>query len=223
MADMTEDRRPPSYTRAERLADMAVHVTGVTLAMLAAPVLITLAAVWHGDAPTMVAVSIYAVSMLAMFAASACYHMVPVPEWKDVLRRLDHAAIFVKIAGTYTPFAVLIGGVEPAWILGGIWVAAVIGTAVKVAAPRRFEWLTLGLYLAMGWAAIAIGGPLIEGLDAATLVLMAVGGGLYTLGVVFHVWSGLPFQNVIWHVLVLSATFVFYAAVLFEVWHQYRG
>jgi hemolysin III len=142
---------------------------------------------------------------------------VPAPEWKARLRRLDHAAIYVKIAGTYTPFAVLFAGAQAAAILTGIWGAALVGAAMKVLAPGRFEWLTLGLYLAMGWAVLVIGGPILEGLSTASVVLVCVGGALYTLGVGFHLWDSLPFQNAIWHALVLAASFVFYAAIVTEL------
>lgn len=205
------------YTRAERIADGVVHVAGVTAALVAVPVMITLAAVWHGDLSTVAAASVYGISLLVMFAASAGYHMIPFPSWRGVLRRLDHAAIYVKIAGTYTPFAVLLAGEDAKWILIGIWSAALIGTLIKVIAPDRFQVLTLVLYLVMGWAFLAIGGPIVERASTSSLVMMAVGGVLYTVGVVFHLWSRLPFQNAIWHGFVLAATFIFYAAVMTEV------
>jgi hemolysin III len=208
---------PPVYTPAERLADAILHLTGVTAALVAVPVLVTLAAVRHGDLPTVTAASVYGLSLMAMFAASAAYHLVSVPRWKEILRRLDHAAIYVKIAGTYTPFAVLLGGEDAPSILVGIWAAALVGLSLKVLAPRRFEWLTLGLYLAMGWAVVVIGEPIVAAISTPSLVLVLAGGVLYTLGVVFHLWDRLPFQNAIWHGHVLAASFVFYAAILIEV------
>ena len=207
----------PSYTRAERLADGLVHVAGLVAAAVAAPIVVVLAALWHGDVSTVAAAAIYGVSLLAMFGASALYHLVPAPRWRGVLRRLDHAAIYVKIAGTYTPFAVLFGGERAPLILSGIWGAAAVGALLKVLAPGRFEWLTLGLYLAMGWAIVVIGGPILDGISSASLVMIATGGALYTVGVLFHLWDDLPFQNAIWHLLVLAASFVFYAAILTEV------
>jgi len=212
-----QGRTTPAYTPAERLADAVLHVTGVTAALIAASVMITLAAVWHGDFPAVGAATVYGLSLLAMFGASAGYHLVRVPRWKEVLRRVDHAAIYVKIAGTYTPFAVLLGGDWAPMILVGIWAAALVGTTLKVVAPRRFEWLTLGLYLAMGWAVVVIGRPILVELATPSLVLIMTGGILYTLGVVFHLWDRLPFQNAIWHAFVLAASFVFYAAILIEV------
>jgi hemolysin III len=214
---------PPAYSRAERIADAVLHLTGVTAALVAVPVLIALAAMWHGGAAAIAAVSVYGVGLIAMLAFSAAYHLVPQPSAKEMLRRLDHAAIYVKIAGTYTPFAVLLAGAQAAAILAGIWSAALAGLALKLAAPRRLEGLAVALYLAMGWAILVVGGPILDRISATGLALLLTGGGLYTLGVVFHLWNRLPFQNVIWHALVLAASFVFYAAVLVEVMRHPAG
>ncbi|MGF1500965.1 MAG: hemolysin III family protein [Paracoccaceae bacterium] len=217
MIERTNGTPWPVYSRAEALADGAVHVAGVTAALLAVPVMITLAAVWHGDAPTVAAASVYGVSLIAMFLASAGYHLVRPSRAKAVLRRLDHAAIFFKIAGTYTPFAVLLAE-EHAWaILGGMWTAAVLGAVFKIVAPDRCEWVHIALYLGMGWAVVLIGEPMLARISAPTLVLIVTGGALYSVGVIFHLWERLPFQNAIWHGFVLVASFVFYAAVLIEV------
>jgi len=217
------DRAPrmpmPAYSRAERVADGVLHVLGVVAALTAVPVMITLAAVWHGEMPVVLAAAIYGLSLIAMFCFSASYHLVGHPGTKAILRRFDHGAIFVKIAGTYTPFAVLLGGEHASTVLIGIWTAALVGLALVTAAPKRFEWLSLVLYLAMGWAIVVVGGPVLEQMSEAGLVLVIVGGALYTLGVVFHLWNRLPFQNAIWHAHVLAASFVFYAAVLVEVGH----
>lgn len=206
-----------TYTRGERLADTVLHILGLSAAAVAMPVVIVLAALWHGDAPTVAATAVYGLSLLAMFAASAGYHLLPWPDWKHLLRRLDHAAIYVKIAGTYTPFAVLIGGPEAGWLLAGIWSAAGLGLGLKLFLPGRAEWLSLLLYLAMGWAVALVGWPILDKLTLAAFVLILVGGGLYTVGVVFHLWQSLPFQNAIWHAFVLVASFVFYTAILVEL------
>lgn len=213
---MSIDNPYPSYSRAERIADNVIHVMGVTASMLAVPVLITLVAVWHGDFSRITAVSIYGVSLIAMFALSASYHLVSRETAKEILRRLDHSAIFILIAGTYTPFAVLAGGTAGFWMLGGIWVAAALGVTLQVLAFRKLEWIALVLYLVMGWAVILFGWPLLMVLSMPTIVLITVGGAIYTLGVVFHLWHRLPFQNAIWHGCVLVASILFYAAVLVE-------
>ena len=210
---------PPCYTRAERIADAVLHVTGVTAALIAAPILIGLAVAWHsGDAAVQAATVVYAVCLVAMFASSAGYHLLrAAPPWRSLLRRLDHAAIYAKIAGTYTPFTVLLGGERAALILAGMWSAAGLGILLRLLSGDRLEWLMLLLYLAMGWAVVVVGGPIVSAMSTAALVLLLVGGGLYTVGVGFHLWHSLPFQNAIWHGFVLAASFVFYAAVIVEV------
>ncbi|MEM8791590.1 MAG: hemolysin III family protein [Pseudomonadota bacterium] len=213
---MSEDRNYPFYSRAERIADGIIHCTGVMVSMLAVPVLITLVAVWHGDAPNVTAVSIYGVSLIAMFAASAAYNMAGEWRWREVLRRLDHSAIYLLIAGTYTPFAIYAGGEGAAWLLVGIWAAAATGVSLQMLAYRKLEWLAIVLYLGMGWSVVLFGKPVLAALSEPTITLMTTGGMLYTVGVAFHLWHRLPFHNAIWHGFVLAASFVFYAAVLVE-------
>lgn len=210
----------PAYSRAERIADGAVHALGVLLALVSVPVLITLTAVFDGAVATVAAVSIYGAAMVAMFAASAAYHLVSLETWREPLRRLDHAAIYVKIAATQTPFAVMVGGARGLWVLGLIWLVALAGAAAKALRPSRLVGpLSTGLYLALGWGGLAL---VLPGADAtplagATVMLIAAGGGLYTVGIAFLLMRNLPFHNAVWHGFVLAATFVFYAAVLTEI------
>lgn len=208
---------PPSrtVTRAERLSDAVIHVAGLALAIGAVPVLVVLAALTRGDAAAMVGVSVYSATLILMILCSALYHMVPYASWKGLLRRLDHSAIYLKIAGTYTPFALLSG--QGGGLVAGLWGAAAAGLSLKMISPDRFRWAALALYLGMGWAGVALGGALLGALATPVIVLMIVGGGLYTLGVVFFLWERLPFQNAIWHGFVLAATLVFYIAVTVQL------
>lgn len=213
-------RRAPST--AEHVADAVVHVVGVVAALLSVPVLITLAATFRGDGPLVAAVAIYGTTLIAMLGFSASYNLASSLRLRadralDWLRRLDHAAIYVKIAGTYTPFAVIAGGPVGRWLLIGVWSGAALGMLAKLLAPWGWERISVVFYLALGWAFVLAAGPVAQALTGATLVLMAVGGGLYTVGVVFHLWERLPFQKAIWHLFVLSASFVFYAAVVVEI------
>lgn len=209
----------PRFTRAERIADAAVHCTGLALAVLAAPVLVTLCAVFYGAGKEIAGVSIYVAGMLLMLGCSAAYHMIPTTAWREVLRRMDHAAIYLKIAATQTPFAVLIGGSGAPWLLGTVWTAALGGAAAKLFWPERMGRLALPLYLALGWAGAALFWPAADGeaLAFATSVLVVVGGLLYTIGVGFFLAERLRFHNAIWHSFVLVATFVFYSAVMAEI------
>ena len=211
----------PDYTRGERIADTVVHCLGVALALMAVPVMIVLAALLDGTGPVIAGVSIYAAGMLAMLGCSAAYHLLPPvrPAWRDLLRRLDHAAIYVKIAATQTPFAMLIGGASVAWVLGSIWAAALGGALARIFWPRGFRRFALPLYLILGWAGVAIFWPGADAVapDTATVILVITGGALYTAGVGFFLAERLRFHNAIWHGFVLAATFVFYAAVLAEM------
>jgi hemolysin III len=210
--------RPHGYSRAERLSDAALHVTGVFAALMAVPVLVTLAAVWRADAAAVTGVAIYGATLIAMLTASATYHMAPFPEVKHILLRFDHSAIFLKIAGTYTPL-LLLSGIQATGFLAGIWAAALIGMVLKITAPQRYRLPLLALYIGMGWAGLALGQDFLSALSARSAALVLTGGLLYTLGVVFFLWQHLPFHNTIWHGFVLVATGLFYAAVLIELGH----
>ncbi len=204
-------RERTEYSRAERLSDAVIHASGLALVLIAVPVLITTAALLRGDFTAMLAVTVYGLALIAMILCSALYNMVPHPGWGDVLKRLDHSAIYVKIAGTYTPFTLLSG--HGLWLLVGLWTAALTGVGIKLVAPDRFRAATLALYLGMGWAGLIAGGAFLDTLSMPVLILILTGGLLYTGGVAFYLFERLPFHYTIWHVFVLTASLVFYAAV----------
>ncbi|MEM9049077.1 MAG: hemolysin III family protein [Pseudomonadota bacterium] len=199
------------------MADAAVHVAGIGLALVSLPILLTLAAVWDGRAATMLALSVYAVCVLATLSLSGAYNMIRTARARPVLRRLDHASIYLKIAGTQTPFAVLAGGATSAWLLTGVWCAAATGALAKIARSEGWEGLSIALYLLLGWAGVLLIPDMWHQLSGAAFILMLAGGVLYSVGVVFHLWDSLPYQNAIWHGFVLAATFVFYSAVMVQV------
>jgi hemolysin III len=209
-------RRDGVYTQAERRSDAIVHWTGLVLGLAAAPVVVGLALRAPDGTTLVAAAAIYAASLVAMLGASAAYHMSRAPAWRDRLRRLDQSAIYVKIAGAYTPFAVMTGP-EAMPFLGGLWAAALVGVGLKVLTARQLFGVTLALYLGMGWAALAVGGPIFERMTPEAFRLVFAGGSLYTAGVVFLVWDRLPHHYTIWHVFVLAASLFVYAAVLMEV------
>jgi hemolysin III len=205
------------YCRAERLADNVIHIVGIVAGVAASVVLAVLSLPSMG-VRLAAGVSLYATGLMAMLACSALYNMAPAGAFKRLLRRLDHAAIFVMIAGTYTPFSLhVIGGDWGAGLLAFVWSVAAIGVALKLLLPHRFERLSIAVYLLLGWSVLAALEPLLAGISVAGLVLLMVGGALYSLGVVFHVWSRLPFQNAIWHGCVLAASGCHYAAILHDV------
>lgn len=205
------------YTRAERIADLCIHLVGVSAGILGVGVLLILGL---RDATVSVAVAlvIYAAGLLAMLCFSALYHAVEHPTRKQVLRRFDHAAIFIMIAGTYTPFALArIGGTLGIGLLAFVWAIAVVGVVLKLFRPRSSHGLAMVLYLVMGWCAVVAIQPLFEAIGTAMAVLVLLGGGFYTIGVPFHLWRSLRFHNAIWHGCVLVGASFHYAAVLGSV------
>lgn len=206
----------PQYTDRERFVDAIVHVLGVFLSIAGVSAMITLSAI-YSDAATVASLAVYGAGMIIVFATSALYHFIESPTWKQRLRRLDHAAIFIKIAGTYTPFAVVsIGGGWGVAILSAVWTIAAIGVPLKLFAPDRVEKIAVALYLFQGWLMLlAIGAPF--DLPTASFILLLCGGACYTIGVAFHLWRKLPFQNAIWHMFVLAGSMCMYAAILIGV------
>lgn len=207
----------PLYTPGERLADGIVHVTGVGAGLIAVAAMLAFA-VPSQPAPALASLAVYGATLIAMFACSAAYNMVPAPRWKGVLRRFDHAAIFLKIAGTYTPFAVVkMEGLASAALLGSVWTVALLGAIGKLVLIDHWERTAIALYLALGWVGVLAFKPLAATLTLTVFVLLGLGGVLYSLGVIFHVWRSLPYQNAIWHVFVLAATACHFAAVVTAV------
>ena len=207
----------PTYAPQEKFADGLIHVIGIVASMVAVTIMIVLAAP-QSESSTLISLSIYGFGMVLVFCASAAYNMIENAPYKAWLRRIDHAAIFIKIAATYTPFAaVSIGGYWGAALLGVVWTIAVIGAPLKLFAPDRFERGTVWLYLAQGWVVIVAVGELYESMSGPGLALMAAGALLYTSGVVFYLWESLRYHNAIWHGFVLAASFCFYSAVVTDV------
>jgi hemolysin III len=215
---MASSGRPASvswdYDRVELIADGAVHAIGVSLGLIGAVVIVVMAA-QSGAATDIPSIVIYAVGLLAMLGFSAAYNMWPISPVKWVLRRFDHSAIYLMIAGTYTPFiGQLKDGVASAGLLLGVWLTAIIGVALKLLMPGRFDRMAIALYLILGWSCVVAYGPISAALPNASLWLLVAGGVLYSIGVIFHAWRKLRFHNAIWHGFVLAAACCHYSAVL---------
>ncbi|MPY70415.1 MAG: hemolysin III family protein [Alphaproteobacteria bacterium] len=203
----------PDYSRPERLADAAVHGLGVVAALAGTGALLA-AVIPSGGARAAVGAAVYAAGLLATVGASAAYNLTAAPGPKEIIRRCDHAAVFLMIAGTYTPFALAaIGGAAGAVLLAVMWTLALVGAAGKLLRPRRFERASLLLYLALGWIGLAALGVLIEAAPGSAVALLLAGGALYTAGVVFHLWRSLPYHNALWHAFVLAGAGCHYVAV----------
>ncbi|CUH40613.1 hemolysin [Jannaschia seosinensis] len=199
------------YTRAERLSDALVHLAGLVLALAAVPVLITFTVLWRGDAAGVTGVAIYGTTLIAMLSASLAYNHVPNPAWSDRLRRLDLSAIYLKIAGTVTPF-VLLSGTGTTFLVA-MWVAAGVATVTTFLRRRRSTALSMAIGLGMGWAVLVGGGEVIATTSWTVFALMLAGGILYSLGTPFLVLERLRFHTAIWHGFVVAASVVFFVAI----------
>jgi hemolysin III len=204
------------YDRAEIIADGVVHASGLLLGLIGAVALMHTAV---GIARIeIMPVAIYVGGLLAMLALSAAYNMWPVSPTKWMLRRFDHSAIYLLIAGTYTPLiAELKSAIVSAGLGVGVWVSAAIGICLKLALPGRFDRLAIVLCMLLGWCGAIAYDSFTSVLPSTTLWLLAAGGVLYSAGTIFHLWEGLRFQNAIWHGFVLVAAGCHYAAILISV------
>ncbi|MCV9997780.1 hemolysin III family protein [Pararhizobium sp. YC-54] len=203
-----------NYDRSELIADGVVHGIGLAFALVGVTAMIFYASVWSTSGQ-LIAAWIYGAGLVATLSISFLYNLYPVSQTKWFLRRFDHSSIFILIAATYTPF--LQRGWDDPYLFGmliGIWTIAIVGVLIKCVFPGRFDKVAILLYLAMGWSGVFAAGPLLSQLTETTLILILVGGILYSCGVIFHVWEKLRFQNAIWHGFVVTAAAVHYSAVL---------
>jgi hemolysin III len=212
------DKRPArlawNYDRAEIVADGVIHAIGICFGLIGAVIIIVIAA-RAVESVAIEPVLIYAIGLLAMLGFSAAYNLWPISPTKWLLRRFDHSAIYLLIAGTYTPFmAQLKIGLASGVLLTGVWIAAALGMLLKLMLPGRFDGMAVVLYLVLGWSGVMFCGPVVASLPSLTFWLLATGGVLYSMGVIFHLWRRLRFQNAIWHGFVLLAAGCHYAAVL---------
>ena len=201
-------------TRLEKLVDGWVHGVGLMVFTFAVGIALGLA-IWQGGLSMASAVAVYAVCVMAMIGCSMAYNMTEQPKRNALLRRFDHAAIFLMIAGTYTPFTTI--RFDGAWAISMttiVWALAIIGAAGKLFLPGIGKKVWIAFYVALGWLVVAALGPMLHGVPLAGLILLAIGGALYTIGIPFYVWEKLPFRRAIWHGFVLAAAGVHYAAVL---------
>jgi hemolysin III len=202
------------YDRVELIADGVVHAVGVVLGLIGAIAIVVMAA-QSAVAAKIPSIVIYAVGLLAMLGFSAAYNMWPISRVKWILRRFDHSAIYIMIAGTYTPFlGQLKDSVASVGLLVGVWATAIVGVAVKLLMPGRLDGVATVVYLFLGWSCATAYGPITSALPPACLGPLAAGGVLYSTGVVFHLWRNLRFHNAIWHGFVLVAACCHYSAVL---------
>jgi hemolysin III len=204
-------------TRGEEIANSITHGLGLALSLAGLAVLVTLAAL-RGTAWHIVSCAVYGATLVILYAASTLYHGVRGPRVKRVLRVLDHSAIYLLIAGTYTPFALVT--LRGAWgwsLFGVVWGLALLGILWKVWFVDRFVIVSTTVYLLMGWLAVIAAKPLLAALPLGGIAWILAGGLCYTAGVVFFGWKKLPYAHAVWHVFVISGSVCHFLAVLLYV------
>ncbi|QUJ67523.1 hemolysin III family protein [Photobacterium sp. GJ3] len=206
------------YTVAEEVANSLSHGAGMIFGIVALVMLLMRAVEVNADALSIASLSIYGASMILLYLASTLYHAIPFDGAKRVLKTLDHCAIYLLIAGTYTPFLLITLRTPLAvTLMAVIWTVALLGIIFKVAFVYRFKRLSLVIYLAMGWLSLVAVYPLAMAMSTAGLVLLAAGGVVYSLGVVFYVNQQIPYNHAIWHLFVLGGTVCHFLAIYLYV------
>ena len=201
-------------TLGEEIANSACHAAGALLSLVAIPILVVSAAVRH-DPWQIVGGAIFGTAALLLYLSSAIYHALPGTRAKQIFERLDHVAIYLLIAGTYTPFA--LGALRGPWgwgLLAAIWALALAGVVFKSVFGPRYPIVSTVVYLLMGWLVVVAYRPLLDSVAPAGIALLVAGGLCYTLGVVFYAWKQLRYSHLVWHLFVLGGTVCHFFAVL---------
>lgn len=208
---------PAKYSCAEEIANSITHGLGSLLAIGGLAVLVGFASI-HGDAWHITACSIFGATLILSYASSTLYHSIPLPAAKRVLRIIDHSAIYLLIAGTYTPFTLV--NLRGAWgwsLFATIWGLALLGILLKSTMLGRISGVSTLIYLAMGWIVLIAIKPMLGAVEDGGLLLLLLGGLSYSSGVIFYAWKRLPFNHAIWHLFVLAGSLFHYFAILFYV------
>lgn len=214
---MTTDSVTHRYTLGEEIANSVTHGIGALLSVAALVLLVVFASL-RGTAWHVVSVSVYGATLVVLYTTSTLYHSLTAPTAKRVFRALDHASIFLLIAGTYTPFTLV--NLRGPWgwsLLGTVWGLATLGVVLQMGVLRRGAIASVVLYIAMGWSVTVAIKPLIAALAPGGLALLVAGGLAYTAGVAFYAWGKLKFGHAVWHLFVLLGSILHFLAVFFYV------
>ncbi len=210
-------KRDGRQTAGEEIANVATHAAGAALGIAGLGVLVV-GASRHGDAWRIVSFSIYGLTLVLLYLASAFYHGTRSPRLKRLFQLFDHAAIYLLIAGTYTPFTLVSLRGPLGWTFFGlIWALAIAGILLNLFPPRRARPLSMVLYLVMGWLAVAAVKPVVDAVSIRGLLWLAAGGLCYTLGVLFYIWNRMPFAHTVWHLFVLAGSIFHFFAIFYYV------
>ena len=214
---MSTGTRVARYSLAEEIANSITHGVGLLLAIGGLATLVAFAAA-RGTAWHIVGCSIFGATLVLSYLTSTLYHSIPSARAKSILRIFDHCAIFLLIAGTYTPLMLV--NLRGPWgwsILGVVWGIATLGIVFKVTMLRKWTVVSVVLYVAMGWVVVVATKPLLAAVAPGGLLLLLLGGLAYTGGVVFYAWRRMPYHHAIWHLFVLAGSILHFFAVLFYV------
>lgn len=204
-----------TFTKGEEIANAITHGIGVLLSIAALVILIVNSTI-YGNAWHIVSFTLFGGTMVLLYICSTMLHSFPAGKAKDLFEIFDHSAIYFFIAGTYTPFVFIIIKGWIGWtIFGIVWGLAIGGTIFKSFFVKKYVLYSTLLYLVMGWMLIFAWEPLINNLHPNGLILLAVGGILYTVGAIFYVWRGFKYHHAIWHLFVLAACIMHFFCVLF--------
>ncbi len=209
----TPNRSTLCDSHREEVASLATHALGCLLSMVALGVMLHLAA---GERLKVVSAVVFGTALILLYGSSALYHFSTQPQWKARFQALDHACIYLLIAGSYTPITLItLRGATGWWLFGTVWLLALVGVFVKtVRKGRRDHWLSTTLYLAMGWLILFALRPLAQNLPMAGVWWLVAGGFTYSFGIVFYLWHRLPFNHAIWHLFVLGGSTCHVIAVI---------
>lgn len=211
------ETRARHYNVGEEIANSITHGIGIVLAVAALGILTAFSSI-YGNAWHIVSVSIYATTLVLLYTASTLYHSIQKPRVKGVLQILDHSAIYLLIAGTYTPFTLVsLRGPWGWWLFGVIWALAAFGVAFQLSLSRHWKAISLVLYIVMGWVMLVAIKPLIVSVATGGVVFLVLGGLVYTVGTLFYGWKKLKYHHAIWHLFVLAGSTLHFFSILFYV------
>lgn len=204
------------YSKKEEIANATTHGIGAALSVAALVLLIVYASL-EGTALHVISFIIYGLTMVLLYVCSTLVHSFPEGKTKDLFEILDHAAIYLFIAGSYTPILFHVVQGTLGWVLFGIvWGIAIIGVVFKIFFVKKFLFTSTVLYILMGWIIVFAWNPLVHNLNESGVVLLIVGGVSYTIGTVFYMWRSFPFHHAVWHLFVLAGSiFQFFAVLLY--------
>ncbi len=205
------------YSLAEEILNAATHGLGILLSIVGLSVLVAFASL-NGSPILIISCAIFGASLILSYTFSTLYHAITNEKAKQIFRQFDHAAIYLLIAGTYTPIVLIMLDGTLKWIIFFIiWAVSIVGIILKFVYPGRFKKTSLVLYVVMGWFIVIAMNKLLENMDLGGLWLLLLGGAFYSVGVIFYVWKKLPYNHAIWHLFVLGGSVSHYFMVLFYV------